>query len=64
MQILDCCQSPSHCLPLSGDRELTTVGNAKGWRSEKMNLELTFRKPSKLIGVWLNTERALLFGEG
>ncbi len=50
MQILDCGQSPSHCFLLSGDRELTTAVNAKGWRREKMKRTLTdlFCKPPKV----------------
>ncbi len=43
------------------------AGNAKGWRdreNEKKHWQIFFRKPPKLIWVWLNTERELLFGEG
>ncbi len=60
MQILYCCQSPSHCFPPSGDRELTTAGNAR--RREEMKRTRTdlFLNPPKLIWVWLNTERAFL----
>ncbi len=53
----------SHCFPLSGDREVTTVEYAKARRREKMKRTLTdfFCKPPKLIGVWLNRESAPLW---